>query len=128
MTYKQLTDLLRTIQIISGNQETKGQKKLFKVYEKLKPIYTDYQEKYETLRLDNAATDDKGVLNLDEKGNYKFSKDGLKILNKQIKELNDQEFPFTKIPVVNPQGLEEYTFLKDWVEGVTFIEEADEEL
>lgn len=121
--------MVMTIQQISGGQETKIQKKLFKVYEKVKTTYEDYLEKIEELRLDNALTDEKGALILDEKGKYKFSKDGLKKLNKDIATLDDQEFSFTKIPVVNPQGLEEFTFLKDWLSGVEFKEEeAEEEL
>jgi hypothetical protein len=30
--------------------------------------------------------------------------------------------------VVNPQGLEKFIFLKDWLSGVDFLEEEDEEL
>ena len=129
MTYKELNDLVNTIKTIIGDQETKTQKKLFKIFEKIKPTFTEYQNKIEDLRLDNAATDDKGVLILDDKGNYKFNKEGLKNLTKQINELNEQSFTFTKIPVVNPQGLENFVFLKDWLDGVTFVEEeAEEEL
>lgn len=129
MTYKELNNLIRTIQNTIGNQETKTQKKLFKIFEKVKPTYNDYLNKLEELRLDNAATDDQGILLLDEKGAYKFNKEGLKKLNKQIQDLDNQEFTFEKIPVVNPQGLEEFTFLKNWLSGVEFKEDqADEEL
>lgn len=127
MKYKELHGLVVTIQRISGAQETKIQKKLFKVYEKVKATYEDYLEKIEELRLDNALIDDKGALVLDEQGKYKFGKDGLKKLNKDIAILDEQEFPFEKIPVVNPQGLEEFTFLKDWLSGVEFKEEEPEE-
>lgn len=127
MTYKELNTLIRTIQNTIGNQETKTQKKLFKIFEKVKPSYDNYLSKLEDLRLDNAATDDKGVLLLDEKGGYKFNKEGLKALTKQIQDLENQEFTFEKIPVVNPQGLEEFTFLKNWLSGVEFKEEEPEE-
>jgi len=30
--------------------------------------------------------------------------------------------------VVNPQGLEDFNFLEDWVTGITFIKEEEEEL
>jgi hypothetical protein len=129
MKYKELRDLVMAIHQVSGNQETKIQKKLFKVYEKVKSTYEDYLEKIEELRLDNALTDDKGGLILNEQGKYRFNKEGLKKLNKDINALEDQEFAFEKIPVVNPQGLEEFTFLKDWLSGVEFKEEeAEEEL
>jgi hypothetical protein len=129
MKYKELHNLVMTIQQIAGGQETKIQKKLFKVYEKVKSTYEDYLEKVEELRLDNALTDDKGGLVLNEQGKYRFNKEGLKKLNKDILTLDGQDFPFEKIPVVNPQGLEEFTFLKDWLSGVEFKqEEAEEEL
>lgn len=127
MTYGELHNLVLIIQRISGAQETKVQKKLFKVYEKVKKTYEDYLEKVEELRLDNALTDDKGGLILTDQGKYRFGKDGLKKLNKDIAALDAQEFPFEKIPVVNPQGLEEFTFLKDWLSGVDFKEEEPEE-
>jgi len=126
MTYKELNFLVRNIQASVGNQETKIQKKLFKIFEKVKPTLEDYNEKVNELRLDNASADSEGILLVDEKGGYKFSKEGVKLLTKQISDLDNSEFPFEKINVVNPQGLEEFIFLKDWVTGVPF--EADEEL
>lgn len=126
MTYKELNLLVRNIQASVGNQETKIQKKLFKIFEKVKPTLEDYNEKVNELRLDNASADSEGMLLMDEKGGYKFSKEGVKLLTKQVSDLDNSEFPFEKINVVNPQGLEEFIFLKDWVTGVPF--EADEEL
>lgn len=129
MKYEKIGLVISQINAVIGKQETKVQKKLFKFGEKLKPFQQEYVNKIEELRLDNAATDDKGVLITDEKGEYKFSKDGLKKLREDIKKLNESEFDFTPIEVLNPKGLEEFHFLKDWVTGVTFDEEeADEEL
>ncbi len=126
MTYKELNLLVRNIQASVGDQETKIQKKLFKIFEKIKPTLEEYNEKINELRLDNASVDEKGILLMDDKGGYKFSKEGVKVLTKQISDLDNSEFHFEKINVVNPQGLEEFIFLKDWVTGVPF--EADEEL
>jgi hypothetical protein len=126
MTYKELNFLVRNIQASVGDQETKIQKKLFKIFEKIKPTLEEYNEKVNELRLDNASADSEGMLLVDEKGGYKFSKEGVKLLTKQISDLDNSEFHFEKINVVNPQGLEEFIFLKDWVTGVPF--EADEEL
>jgi polyhydroxyalkanoate synthesis regulator phasin len=126
MTYKELNFLVRNIQASVGDQETKIQKKLFKIFEKIKPTLEEYNEKVNELRLDNASADSEGMLLVDEKGGYKFSKEGVKVLTKQISDLDNSEFHFEKINVVNPQGLEEFIFLKDWVTGVPF--EADEEL
>jgi hypothetical protein len=113
---------------VIGSQETKVQKKLFKVQEKISKHLEDYNKQVEELRLDNASVDEKGILILNEKGDYKFNKEGIKKLTKDIDELNDKEFDFQIINVVNPQGLENFTFLQDWVTGVEFNKQEEEEL
>jgi hypothetical protein len=128
MKYKQLLQLVSSINVVIGNQDTKTQKKLFKIYEKVKAYHEDYQAEVEILRLDNAQTDDKDCLLLDDKGNYKFSKEGIKKLTKDIEALNDKEFDFVIINVVNPQGLEDFTFLEDWTTGIEFNKQEDIEL
>lgn len=130
MKYEQLNELVANLNTAIKvatikDKETKIGKKLAKVYEKVKKHHEDYSKQAEELRIDNASTDDKGVLLLDEKGEYKFSKEGLKKLMSQLKELGQKEFEFTKIPVVNPAGLEEYSFLNDWLTGVNFITEEE---
>ena len=126
--YQQLNTLVASINAVIGSQETKVQKKLFRLYEKVKSYHESYQAQVEELRLDNASTDDKDILLLDEKGGYKFTKENIKKLTAQVKELGEKEFEFTPINVVNPQGLEHFTFLEDWVTGITFIKEIEEEL
>ena len=127
MKYEKIGLVIGQINQVIGKQETKVQKKLFKFGEKLKPYQEEYVNKVEDLRLDNAATDDKGVLTVDEKGEYKFTKEGLKKLRDDIKSLNESEFDFKPIEVLNPKGLEEFHFLKDWVTGVIFDEQEIEE-
>jgi hypothetical protein len=128
MQFKQLNTLVASINAVIGSQETKVQKKLFKIYEKVKSHHESYQAQVEELRLDNASTDDKDILLLDEKGGYKFTKENIKKLTAQVKELGEKEFEFTTILVVNPDGLEHFTFLEDWTTGITFITEEEEEL
>jgi hypothetical protein len=128
MKYKQLLQLVSSINVVIGNQDTKTQKKLFKIYEKVKAYHEGYQAEVEILRLDNAQTDDKDCLLLDDKGNYKYSKEGIKKLTKDIEALNDKEFDFVIINVVNPQGLEDFTFLEDWTNGIEFNKQEDIEL
>ena len=129
MKYKEVNVLAQQLNNIIGKQETKIQKKLFKFAEKIKPYQDDYFKKAEELRLDNAAADDKGVLLTNEKGEFRFSKEGLKKLNEDIKALGDKDFDFKKIEVVNPQGLEDFHFLEDWTTGITFNpKEVEEEL
>ena len=128
MKYQQLNTLVASINAVIGSQETKVQKKLFKIYEKIKSHHESYQAQVEELRLDNASTDDKDILLLDEKGGYKFTKESIKKLTAQVTELGNKEFDFTPIPVVNPQGLEDFNFLEDWTTGITFVKEEEEEL
>jgi hypothetical protein len=71
--------------------------------------------------------DEKGNLILNEKGDYNFKKEGLKKLKEDIKKIEDSEFEFKKIEVLNPQGLEPYFFLKDWVNGVELQEAPKQE-
>lgn len=128
MKYNQLLTLVANLNAVIGGQESKTQKKLFKIYEKLKSHHEDYQAKVEELRLDNAQVDDKDCLVLTEKGEYRFTKEGIKKLTEQVKQLGEKEFEFKKIEVVNPEGLENFTFLEEWVSGVTFVKEEEEEL
>jgi hypothetical protein len=127
MKYQQLNQLIYNLNQVVG-QETKTAKKLYKIYEKVKPHHEDYQAKVEALRLDNAAVGEKDVLLLDEKGSYKFTKESIKKLTAQVKELGEKEFDFKKIEVINTQGLENFTFLEDWTTGIAFITEEEEEL
>lgn len=129
MKYKEINVLAQQLNNVIGKQETKIQKKLFKFAEKIKPLQDDYLTKVEELRLDNAAADEKDVLLTNEKGEFRFSKEGLKKLNEDIKALGEKDFDFKKIEVVNPQGLEDFHFLEDWTTGITFNpKEVEEEL
>jgi hypothetical protein len=128
MKYKQLLQLVGNLNAVIGGTETKTQKKLFKLYEKVKPHHEAYQTEVEILRLDNAQTDDKDCLLLDDKGSYRYSKDGIKKLTKDIEALNDKEFDFVIINVVNPEGLKDFTFLQDWTTGIEFNKQEDIEL
>ena len=128
MKYQQLNTLVASINAVIGSQETKTAKKLFKIYEKVKTHHEDYQAKVEELRLDNASTKENDILILNEKGEYSFTKEAIKKLTEQVKELSNKEFDFTPIPVVNPQGLEHFSFLEDWTTGIIFVKEEEEEL
>ena len=126
--YNQLNQLVANLNAVIGSQETKIQKKLFRLYEKVKSHHESYQAQVEELRLDNASTDEKDILLLDEKNGYKFTKEAIKKLTKQVEELGNKEFEFSKINVVNPQGLENFNFLEDWTTGIIFVKEEEEEL
>ena len=128
MNYNKLNSLIANINAVIGNQETKIQKKLFRLYEKVKSYHESYQAQVEELRLDNASTDSNDILLLDEKNGYKFTKESIKKLTAQVKELGEKEFEFKPINVVNPDGLQDFTFLEEWTSGIEFIKEEEEEL
>jgi vacuolar-type H+-ATPase subunit I/STV1 len=133
-TYGELLGLVQTMNALGSNREfaesnTKGMKKLQKVGEKLKSVLEAYNEKLEDIRLDNAHTDDKGCLITDEKGGYKYSKEGTKKLNKDIKALLQESFEFYQF-TFSTEGIENYAFLEGWVEGLEFpkMEQSDDEV
>jgi len=128
MNYNQLNQLVANLNAVIGSQENRTQKKLFRIYEKLKSHHEAYQADVEGLRLDNAQVDSNDCLILDEKNGYKFTKESIKKLTQQVKELGEKEFAFDKINIANPQGLENFTFLEDWTTGISFIKEEEEEL
>jgi len=128
-TYGELLMLVRAINIVGTSQEenasnNKGVKKLQKIGTKLKEHLDVYNEKLEDIRLDNANTDSEGSLLLDDKGGYKFSKDGLKQLNKDVKSLVESTFEFYQFTFSN-EGIENYRFLEGWVEGLEFENSED---
>jgi transcriptional regulator of heat shock response len=130
MKNKQLLELVNNLNNEIGKQQVKGEdtkvsQKLVKLAKKLEKYLNDYNEQVEEIRIDNATTDDKGVILKDEKGGYKFSKEGLKSLFNQIKELGEKEFNYEAIHVVNPAGLEEFSFLSEWLTNVEFIKEEE---
>jgi hypothetical protein len=128
MKYNQLNQLVANLNAVIGSQESRTQKKLFRIYEKVKSHHEAYQAEVEGLRLDNAQVDSNDCLILGDKSAYKFTKENIKKLTAQVKELGEKEFAFDKINIANPQGLENFDFLDSWTSGIEFIKEEEEEL
>lgn len=124
--YAELFVIIGALNHYVGKAQTKGQKKLVKIGERIKPYLDEYNALADELRLDNASVDKDGNLILNEKGGYQFTKEGAKKLAQQSKELNLSEFDFEPIKVLNPEGLEIYDFLAGWVEGVEFKTKEDD--
>jgi hypothetical protein len=120
--YAEIIVLAQVLKHFVGDGKTKAQKKLAKISEKLKPYLEKYDELADDLRLDNASVDKDGNLILKEKGGYVYTKENLKKLNAESKKLNLTEIDFELIQIVNPEGLDEFTWLKDWTNGVDFKE------
>ena len=127
-SYAELFTLVHFLNANAKDGKTKGQKKLVLIAKKVQVFLDEYNEKAEELRLDAASVDKDGNLILNEKGNYSFSKEGLKKLNEKSKDLNLSSFDFDLIVVNNPEGLDIYSFLDGWVTGVKFkdIETIDD--
>jgi hydroxymethylpyrimidine pyrophosphatase-like HAD family hydrolase len=125
MTYKDLIETMQQLVHNIGNQETKTQKKLLKIHGKLKEYYENYEELLNDIRLENAMTEENGALILDEKGGYKYNKEGQRKMYKEIKELLNKEFNYEQIEVINTKGLEEHVYLKHFTTGINFIEENE---
>ena len=120
--YAEIIVLAQVLKHFVGDGKTKAQKKLAKISEKLKPYLEKYDELADDLRLENASVDKDGNLLLKENGGYFYTKENLKKLNAESKKLNLTEVEFEVIEIINPDGLEEFVWLKDWVNGVDFKE------
>jgi len=120
--YAEIIVLAQVLKHFVSDGKTKAQKKLAKISEKLKPYLEKYDELADDLRLENASVDKDGNLLLKENGGYFYTKENLKKLNAESKKLNLTEVEFEVIEIINPDGLEEFVWLKDWTNGVDFKE------
>ena len=127
-TNAELLDLVRSLNTTPVEKGSKAEAKLKKIAEKIKPLFEDYNEKREDIRLDNAHTESNGVLDLNEKGEYKFTKDGIKAMAKDMKKLLDETFEFYQF-TFSTEGIDSFKFLAGWVEGIEaeLPSEIDEE-
>ena len=129
MNYKDLLIVMNNISLNLGNRTTKGQKKLYKIYEKLQPHLDSFQKDLEEVRLDHASVDSEGNVVINEKGEYKFNKESLKKLKEVLKDFDNKEVEgFKPIEVFNPNELEPYYFLEGFVTGVDFDKPEDVEI
>ncbi len=115
--YAELLELVRSLNSTPVEKGGKAELKLKKIAEKIKPIFEGYNEKREDIRLDHAHTESNGVLDLNEKGEYKFTKDGIKAMAKDMKKLLDDTFEFYQF-TFSTEGIDSFKFLAGWVEGI----------
>lgn len=126
-TNRQLLELVRSLNTIDAEKGSKREAKLLKIATKIKKHFEEYNEKREDLRLEHAHVNKDGVLELNEEGGYRFTKDGLKALNKDLTKLLDQEFEFYQF-TFSKEGIDDLKFLEGWVEGIEAEVINDEEL
>lgn len=126
-TYNELLTLVRNLNMTPAEKGSKAEAKLKKIAEKIKPIFEGYNEKREDIRLEHAYADKNGVLELNEKGEYKFTKDGIKAMAKDMKNLGEETFEFYPF-TFSTEGISEFVFLAGWVEGIEAPENKEEVL
>lgn len=125
-TNAELLGLVQALNMTAVEKGSKAEVKLKKIAEKIKPLFEEYNEKREDIRLDHAHTESNGVLDLNEKGEYKFTKDGIKGMSKDMKKLLDDTFEFYQF-TFSTEGIEDFKFLAGWVEGIE-LEKEDEQV
>jgi hypothetical protein len=116
-TNAELLDLVRALNMTPAEKGSKAEAKIKKIVDKVKPLFDEYNEKREDIRLDHAHTESNGVIDLNEKGEYKFTKDGIKGMSKDMKKLLDETFEFYQFTFSN-EGIESLKFLAGWVESI----------
>lgn len=127
-TYSELLQLVQGLNATHAERNTKREEKLKKIAKKVKPFFDDYNDEKESIRLDNAYTDAYGVLVLNEKGEYKFTKEGAKAIKDGMRKLMDKKFDFYQL-TFSTEGIEDLAFLDGWVEGMTADKtESDEQV
>lgn len=120
-------DLLGLVQMLNSTSFEKGSKreaKIKKIGEKIKPLFEEYNEKREEIRLDNAYTDSNGVLDMNDKGEFKFTKDGIKAMSKEMKSLLLETFDFYQF-TFSAEGIEDCKYLAGWVEKIEQLKEEE---
>lgn len=128
-TYRQLFELVQKLNAaFTKESESKAQKKLTLIGEKIKGYADEYQKEVSSLQLDHASVDKDDNLIYNEDKSYKFTKEALKKLEADIEKLLEKEIDYKVIPVINPQYLNKFAFLKGWVSGVEFDKEEENEL
>lgn len=128
-TYRQLFELVPKLNAaFSKESESKAQKKLTLIGEKIKVYADEFQKEMSSLQLDHASVDKDDNLIYNEDKSYKFTKESLKKLESDTEKLLDKEFDYKVIPVINPEYLNKFTFLKGWISGVEFDKEEEIEL
>jgi hypothetical protein len=127
-TNAELLELVRALNMTPLEKGSKAEAKIKKIADKIKPLFDEYNEKREDIRLDHAHTESNGVLDLNEKGEYKFTKDGIKGMAKEMKKLLDDTFEFYQF-TFSTEGIDSFKFLAGWVEGIEPEQpsESDEE-
>jgi hypothetical protein len=116
-----------SLQIRALSEGTKAKKALEKFGKRLEKQIEIYNEKLGDINLDYAATDDKDVLLMDEKGGYQYKKEDQKKRTEAIRVLLKEEFDFESVRVATVEDIADMYFLHGWIVGVNPKPEEPEE-
>lgn len=120
-----LLELVRNLNMTPAEKGSKKEAKLKKIADKVKKLFEEYNEQREDIRLDHAYAAPNGVLEMNDKGEYKFTKDGIKAMAKEMKTLLDKTFDFYQF-TFSTEGIDDLKFLAGWVEGIEPEKQDDE--
>lgn len=116
-----------SLQMREVSEGTKAKKALEKFGKRLEKHIETYNEKLGDINLDFAATDEKDVLLLDDKGGYKYKKEDQKKRADAIKKLLKEDFDFESVRVATVEDIADMHFLYEWIIGVKPKPEEPEE-
>lgn len=63
--------------LVRNPASTKFKYAIERVLKRCQDVLSDYKQKHDEITISNAATDDKGVLLTDERGNFRFKPEGM---------------------------------------------------
>ena len=129
MTNRELIKAMNLIVHLIGDNKTKTQMKMSKIFEALDKYRDAMNVKVNALKLEFASVDGDGNLVYEKPGGeYKYKKDARQNLDLALLKLADEPVDdFKPITIVNPKGLEGFTFLKPFVVGVDFVDPVDQD-
>jgi hypothetical protein len=70
-----------------ANANTKLGYAIAKLHTRMKKILDRYNNAREDIQIDTCSPDEKGIILRDERGNYRYTKEGMKERNKQLQAL-----------------------------------------
>lgn len=96
VSYKQVIDFVNSASnyLRIHPEKNKLQYALSKLIKRGASVYSEYSDKIEDSRIDNCEVDEKGVILHDDRGQFRFSKDGLKKFNKAQRDLAKEQVDF----------------------------------
>lgn len=92
LTYKKLIGVvLPALKEIDLEVDDKLTKEVIKTSKEIVKLVEHYNERLIDIHDDNAATDNDGLLLYDANGNYRFTREGMKAKNSEVRNLQNEE-------------------------------------